>query len=89
MRGQLTALDGAWNLHHRSLENTRGMSKEQILKVCDMKEKGAENLNFQVGLKISFILYDSYRMIIYILSSQSDPVEVDQCRPKINFGLLS
>lgn len=51
MRGQLTALDGAWNLHHRSLENTRGMSKEQILKVCDMKKKGAENLNFQVRIK--------------------------------------
>ena len=51
MRGQLAALDGAWNLHHREMKNTRGMSKEQILKVCDMKEKGAENLNFQVRFK--------------------------------------
>jgi hypothetical protein len=48
IRRETSAIDGAWNLHRSSLKNTRGMSKEQIVKVCDMKEKGAENLNFQV-----------------------------------------
>ena len=60
MRRETSALDGAWNLHSSSFKNVRGMSKEQIIKVCDMREKGAENLNFQVRLKmIHSLIWDN------------------------------
>ena len=51
----MSALDGAWNLHRVSMKNSRGMSKKQVAKVMEMKEKGAEYLNFQVNFFDNYI----------------------------------
>ena len=50
MRQETSALEGAWHLSKASMKNSRGMSEEQIIKILEMKEKGAQYLNFQVKL---------------------------------------
>jgi hypothetical protein len=44
----MSALDGAWNLHRASMKNSRGMSEGKVAKIMELKEKGAQYLNFQV-----------------------------------------
>jgi hypothetical protein len=62
----MRALDGAWNLHRFSMKNSRGMSEDKISKIMEMKEKGAQYLNFQVLSKLNNLLFLQIEKIIII-----------------------
>ena len=66
MRRNMSALDGAWNLHRVSMKNSRGMSEDTISKIMEMKEKGAQYLNFQVLSKLNNLLFLQIEKIIII-----------------------
>ena len=83
MRKNISAIDGVWNLHRVSMKNSRGMSDEQISKIMEMKEKGAQYLNFQVIQNLLFLSWDYFFTLSLIL----DP-EVDQDSSTVKIGLF-